>query len=64
MLNHSTRVSKRNTSGRETSLSRSRTQRPTVLFAFDDYNKHRIHSAIGYMTPSEYGDAVRRAMIK
>ena len=58
MVNHSTRVSKRDTYGHET-LSHSRMQ-TVVLFAFDDYNKHRVHSAIGYMTPSEYGGVVRR----
>ena len=26
----------------------------TLLVALEDYNRHRIHSAIGYMTPNEF----------
>ena len=34
-----------------------------ISYAFEDYNQNRVHSAIGYATPSEFGLA-RRAMIK
>ena len=34
-----------------------------ISYAFEDYNQNRVHSAIGYATPSEFGTA-RRAMIK
>ena len=34
-----------------------------IPYAFEDYNQNRVHSAIGYATPSEFGTA-RRAMIK
>ena len=34
-----------------------------ISYVFDDYNSHKVHSAIGYATLSEFG-ATRKAMIK
>ncbi len=34
-----------------------------ISYAFEDYNPNRVHSAIGYAMPSEFGTA-RKAMIK
>ena len=37
-----------------------RETRRAILGAFDDYNNSRIHSSLGYLTPSEFAETWRR----
>ena len=37
-----------------TSLHASRVREVVLTKAFVDYNKDRIHSALGYLTPNEF----------
>ena len=38
-----------------------REAKKVILAAFDDYNNHRIHSALGYLTPSEFTEQYQQS---
>ena len=46
-----------------TMYNHSRIVKAATSYTFDDYNQHMIHSAIGYLTSSEF-DVVWWAVIK